>query len=447
MSSLLPTGGTIPKSKIYTSEYVFENTRISTLVVTDSVSFFDNDQTTQQSVDFDIDSIILLLKTYGLAAENIWLEGNLIISTDNTGLAKQGTSVSISSDGNTLAIGGPTDNSNVGAVWIYVKTGTVWAQQDKLIGTGGTGVFHLQGTSVSLSADGNTLAVGGPGYNSNVGAAWIFSRTGVSWAQQGATPLIGTGGTGVFPLQGTSVSLSADGNTLVVGGPGDNTNVGAAWIFFRTGVSWAQQDFLEASDNTGASLQGTSVSISADGDNVVVGGPADDTNIGATWVYTRSGVTWTQQGLKLVGADYTGTPLQGSAVSIYEDTIVIGGPNDFFGRGASWIFTRSLGVWTQLLGPIVGTGESDNPMQGTSVSVYNETIAIGGSSNNLRVGAVWMYIFVDGAWVQESPRINGVGFTGVPTQGVSVSLANNTVIIGGPGDNFNEGAVWIFNKI
>src|SRR5438552_4080123 len=70
-------------------------------------------------------------------------------------------------------------------------------------------------------------------------AAWAFTRTGSTWSQQG-NELVGTGAIGL-PTQGNSVAISADGNTAIVGGPFDNSRAGAAWIFTRSGGLWTQQ--------------------------------------------------------------------------------------------------------------------------------------------------------------------------------------------------------------
>jgi FG-GAP repeat len=111
-------------------------------------------------------------------------------------------------------------------------------QGKKLVGTGAVGNAR-QGMSVALSADGNTAILGGWSDNSKTGAAWVFTRSGAVWTQQGKK-LVGTDAVG-GARQGTSVALSADGNTAIVGGPGDNPwdrslpfglgPAGAAWVF------------------------------------------------------------------------------------------------------------------------------------------------------------------------------------------------------------------------
>ena len=70
-------------------------------------------------------------------------------------------------------------------------------------------------------------------------AVLSVSTASAQFAQQGSK-LVGTGATG-SAMQGEAVSLSADGNTAIVGGPNDSTGVGAVWIWTRSGTSWAQQ--------------------------------------------------------------------------------------------------------------------------------------------------------------------------------------------------------------
>jgi hypothetical protein len=93
-----------------------------------------------------------------------------------------------------------------------------------------------------MSADGNTAVVGGLGDNSYSGAAWAYSRSGAAWSQQG-DKLVGVGTIG-HAEQGFSAALSADGNTAVVGGIADNRVTGAAWVHNRRDGIWTQGPFL-----------------------------------------------------------------------------------------------------------------------------------------------------------------------------------------------------------
>jgi hypothetical protein len=136
----------------------------------------------------------------------------------------------MSADGNTAIVGGYNDNSGAGAAWVFTRSGSVWTQQGpKLVGSGAVGGAN-QGYAVALSADGNTAIVGGPLDNSEAGAAWVFTRSdGGVWIQQGSK-LLGSGAAGAA-AQGASVALSADGATAIVGGPNDNSGAGATWVF------------------------------------------------------------------------------------------------------------------------------------------------------------------------------------------------------------------------
>src|SRR4029079_5599424 len=100
--------------------------------------------------------------------------------------------------------------------------------------------------------------------------------------------------------QGFSVALSADGNIAAIGARSDNGLVGAVWIFTRAGGVWTEQAKLIATGNAGRASIGLSVALNNDGTTLVAGGPEDNTNIGAVWVFTRNGNVWTQQGSKLV---------------------------------------------------------------------------------------------------------------------------------------------------
>jgi hypothetical protein len=140
-------------------------------------------------------------------------------------------------------VGGDSDNFSLGAAWVFTRSSGVWNQQAKLVGTGAIGPAQ-QGISVSLSSDGNTAIVGGPNDNNGTGATWVFTRSAGVWSQQGPK-LVGSGAASppneYGALQGASVSLSGDGNTAIVGGPDDNNDLGATWVFTRSGGVWGSK--------------------------------------------------------------------------------------------------------------------------------------------------------------------------------------------------------------
>jgi len=296
-------------------------------------------------------------------------QGNKLSGSGITSSAYLGWSVDVSADGNTAIVGSPVDNSLIGAALIYVRSGDTWTQQAKLVGSGNIGIAQ-QGTGVAISADGNTAIVGGNRDNDFVGASWIFTRTGTTWTQQG-NKLVGSGAF-FRPNQGWGVDMSADGNTVLIGGLGDLGGIGAAWIFTRSGGVWTQQGSkLVGTGGVGASYQGWSVALSADATTAIIGGFRDDNLKGAVWVFTRSGNSWVQQGNKLVGSGAVGNAQQGWKLSISADgnTMIIGGTADDNSKGAAWVFTRSSDIWSQQGNKLVGSGAIGNASQGRSVAL------------------------------------------------------------------------------
>jgi hypothetical protein len=372
--------------------------------------------------------------------------------------ANQGLSVSLSGDRTTAIVGGPFDNDQVGAAWVYTRSDRVWSQQgSKIVGTGAVGSAQ-QAVSVSLSGDGKTAIVGGDLDASAIGAAWVFTRSDGVWSQQGFR-LVGSDVIGQVAQQGWSVALSGDGNTAIVGGISDNqsaggNSVGAAWVFTRSpSGGWTQQAKLVGTGGELNADQGYSVSLSGDGNTAIVGGPFAN----AAWVFSPSpSGKWTQQA-KLVATDAAGFALQGSSVSLSDDgnTAIVGGPTDNIGVGAAWVFTRSGGLWSQQGDKLVGTGAVGAfVFQGRSVSLSGDgnTAIVGGSEDNGGLGAAWVYTRLHGVWTQPQAKLVGAGAAGFSNQGFSVSLSGdgNYAVVGGPYDNGNPGlgigAAWIYVK-
>jgi hypothetical protein len=108
-----------------------------------------------------------------------WVQqGSKLIGNDVVGLTGQGLSVALSRDGNTAIVGGHRDADFVGAAWIHNDDG--WTQRGgKLVGPAVGRAY--QGFSVSMSGDGNTAIVGGPSDNDLVGAAWVYIRRAGAW--------------------------------------------------------------------------------------------------------------------------------------------------------------------------------------------------------------------------------------------------------------------------
>ena len=260
-----------------------------------------------------------------------------------------------------------------GAVYIFVRKNDAWSQQ-AYIKASNPGQSYRFGFVVSLSQDGNTLAVSAyfeasaaKGINGDqndksipqAGAVYVFTRTGTTWSQQAYVKASNTGeaASGKQPSKGDqfgfSIGLSADGNTLAVGAISEDSGAkgingdqndnsqqssGAVYVFTRSGATWSQQAYIKASNTDINDLFGYSVGLSADGNTLAASAYDEDSSAreingvqdknrrgsGAIYVFTRTGTTWAQTAyLKAHNAE-NGDSL-GYAIAISQDGNTIAG--------------------------------------------------------------------------------------------------------------------------
>ena len=323
-----------------------------------------------------------------------WTQQAYIKASNTDAGDRFGVSVALSADGQTLVVGAQGEASDAigidgnqqnnsavaaGAVYVYTRSGSAWTQQ-AYIKASNTDAFDFFGVNVALSADGQTLAVGAWGEDSAVngvnrnqldntaedaGAVYLFTREGAVWTQQDFIKASNAEGMNfdvgdfIGDSFGQSVALSADGQSLVVGAPfedsaatgvegdqRDNTaiNAGSVYVYARMGEGWSQQAYIKASNADTEELFGVSVAMSAEGQTLLVGAwgessiatgiagdQGDNTadNAGAAYVYTREGTVWMQQAyVKAPNTDkedYYGTSVTLSADG---QTLVVGAPGE-----------------------------------------------------------------------------------------------------------------------
>ena len=364
-----------------------------------------------------------------------------LTASDEGGPGQLGWSVALSADGTTALVGGPYDQQAGGAAWVFTRTGSTWTQQGpKLIGGNATGSTNF-GFSVALSADGNTALVGDPTDANSFGAVWVFTRSGSSWTRQG--PKL-TGGSEAGAVNfGEHVALSGDGDTALIG------SNDAASVFTRSGSNWTQQGSdLVVEPGTGG--WAASVALSMDGNTALVGAAGADGLVGAAWVFTRSGSTWTQQGAPLTGSDESGPGHFGWSVALSGDgnTALIGGPWDDNLTGAEWLFTRSGTTWAQQGSKLPSVGASGTLAFGllSALSTDGNTALVGGIDTGSNSVDAWVFNRSGSDWAEVGSTLDG---TARPGGGFSteatISGDGGTVLVGADKDSSAVGAAWAFS--
>jgi len=377
------------------------------------------------------------------------------IKASNTNTNDQfGSAISLSTDGNILAVGALDEDSNVtgvngdqtnnttsnaGAVYIFTRSGTVWTQE-AYIKASNTDEDDVFGLAVSLSADGNILAVGAEGEDSNAtgingnqtnnaasnaGAVYIFTRNGIVWTQEAYIKASNTSTAGLLGLFGDTVSLSAGGSTLAVGARAENSNAtgingdqaggvafssGAVYIFTRSNTIWTQEAYIKASNAEAGDFFGNVISLSQDGNTLAVGALGEDSNAtgvngdssnnglnasGAVYIFSRSGTVWTEEAyLKSFESDandffgeFLSLSAGGNTLAVAakrEDSNATGINGDLANNGAGdsgavYIFRRQGSLWLE--GRYIKASNTDGG------DFFGSSISLNANGNTLVVAA------------------------------------------------------------
>jgi len=267
---------------------------------------------------------------------------------------------------------------------------------------------------------------------------------------------------------GTSVAIS--GNTMVIGAPEEDSNgdeldnsmvkSGAVYVFIKSANGWHQQAYLKASNIGGNDYFGVSVAIY---DNTIVvgaigessntsginGNQSNDSSInsGAAYVYTRNNNNWSQQAY--LKASNTGMEdAFGTAVGVYENTIVVGAIGEADNAGAAYVFKRTNNLWSQDAFIKASNPDSDDQF-GISVAISSRTIAIGadGEQSNAtgingneannstpNFGAVYIFINENNNWSQQAYIKASVAASN-NYFGKSVDIDGDNLVIGAWGES------------
>jgi hypothetical protein len=358
-----------------------------------------------------------------------------------------GFSVSISGDGNVVAGGAPFYDLDNGMVRVYRNNAGTWQK----LGDDIIGEFSGDrlGTSVSLSFDGNRIAVGSPLSDSggtNQGLVRVYRINNTRWIQVGQDIL----GEDNLDSSGNSVSLSADGNILAIGAPGNNgngTTSGSARVYEYNSTSELWEQIGDDIDGeTAGDESGTAVHLSSDGTTVAIGAVFNDgensntsLNFGHVRVYRNQSGNWVQLGQDLDGEvtnDFYGDQV---SLSSNGQRIAVGGRanNNSNGNNAGHVrifqYNATSELWEQLGEDIDGEDADDQFGEAVDLSADGTVVAIGGSQANSTISGhvkIFQYNTDTSQWEQRGSTIDGA--SGFDRSGHAVGLSDNadTVVIG-----------------
>jgi predicted amidohydrolase len=385
----------------------------------------------------------------GVITNNGWIEQDKLLALDGYSFDYFGYSVDVYNDTIIIGVIWDDDNGeNSGSAYIFTRSGSNWTQQAKLLASDGQAGDYF-GFSVALYED--TAIIGANRDDDNgvdSGSAYIFTQTGSVWTQQ--AKLLASDGEADARF-GQSVSIYED--TVIIGAYRDDSTIGSAYVFIRNDTSWIEQQKLKALDGETGDYFGISISI--DNDYTIIGAIYDNASgvtSGSAYIFTRSGSIWTQQA-KLIPPDGEKTDEFGNSVDIYGDTVIIGAPQDDDNgenSGSTYIYTRTGSVWTQQAKLLASDGE-EGDLLGTSVSLYDETAIIGApwdDYNEDRTGSVYVFNRSGSVWTQEIKLLASDGEEN-DWFGNRVSYNKDTAALGVMYDDDNgndSGSAYVFIK-
>tara|TARA_R110000851_G_scaffold7354_1_gene28695 strand:- start:112 stop:3186 length:3075 start_codon:yes stop_codon:yes gene_type:complete len=304
-----------------------------------------------------------------------WSQQQKIVSSDLAAGDNFGNAVSMSADGAKIIVGAYT-KAGGGAAYIFVPSGGLWSQQQKILSSDLATGDYL-GNSVSMSGDGTKVIVNGGN------ASYIYTYNGSSWGSE--AKIVGSDVQAAHRFG--QRHINSDGTKVIVGSMGDDsggTNSGAAYIFALSGGSWSQEAKIVASDPEVDDRFSIAVSMSSDGTRVILAASYEDTggtDAGSAYIFALSDGSWSQeakiQSSEIQAGDFFGYSVSmssdGTRVIVgayYEDT---GGSNAgaaySFDYNPNTIYDSSTQVFTA-----TGTGivsGSTVQLEGADGSLYS----------------------------------------------------------------------------
>lgn len=371
-------------------------------------------------------------------------------SGDGAGGDQFGTEVAFS--GNWAVVGAPTDDeggSDRGAAFVFERVGGTWLQRQKLTASDGADLDYF---GFKVAIDGDTIAVTALFDGFDIGAVYVFERTGPG-AAFAETEKLGEGG---FAGEFFGIGLQLEGDTLIVGACQVsqfllfNSGKGTVHVFERTGSSWSEEQTLLASDGVDGDAFGSAVSLS--GNRLLIGaeGAPGEPGSGAAYLFERANATSDFVEVeKLSPSDGGAEDFFGQSCGLDGDLAVIGSPHHEGGgapldSGAAYVFEFDGADWNQTI-KLTPAAQTPEERYGRSVAIEGETIVVGAHSEaGSTTGNAFVYDRQGGSWGQTAHYVGGDSVV-ADQFGHAVYLASGRVLVGARLDG-GTGSVYEFES-
>ncbi|WP_299272221.1 T9SS type A sorting domain-containing protein [uncultured Psychroserpens sp.] len=365
---------------------------------------------------------------------------------------RSGDSVSLSSNGNFLAIGATRNDGNgslSGHVRIYENQAGVWTQIGNDINGEVSG--DLSGNSVSLSSNGLIVAIAAQSNNvngSSSGHVKVYQYNGIdTWVQMGQN----LNGEAQFDEFGSSVKISSNGQIIAIGGRGNDNNgnnSGHVKVYQYNGIDAWVQIGNDINGEASGDLSGSSISLSSDGTIVAIGAPSNNNFVGHVRVYQYDQVdTWVQVGNDIDGI--ASGDIFGSSVSLSSDgsRVAIGAPESnsvSIQSGQVSIYENQTNNWIQIGQNLNGASDFNFFGADISLALNGNVLAVGAPGNDingnvLNTGSTSIYRFINNNWTQIGQDIYGEA-DGDLSGSALMLVSNGSILAVGATENDDSGS-------
>jgi uncharacterized repeat protein (TIGR01451 family) len=266
-----------------------------------------------------------------------------------------GWAVAISGDGKSVLIGSRAPASEyAGKAYLYILSNGTWSQAHEFDDPAMTALDSFGTSSLALSKDGNTAIIGAYGTDASAGAAYVFQNINGSWS---ATKIPDPDATSTDEF-GSSVAISTDGNSILIGSNaavGGNSYAGKAYLFTLNNGTWVQgHEFDDPAATKGDLFGGSNVAISGDGQIAIIGARTANNYDGEAYIFSKTNGIWIEAKAIPDPDESTGfNDYFGSTVAVAESgTRALIGSQAAVGvnsfAGKAYLFALNNGEWMQI---------------------------------------------------------------------------------------------------